>query len=64
MFYAWTGYAILSRRLEVPPGPITVVTQLQSRPFGNLRRDDFRKLCLRLARIGMRGERAGTAPLG
>ena len=31
---AWTGYAILSRRLEVPPGPITVVTQLQSQPFG------------------------------
>lgn len=28
------GYGILSRRLEVPPGPITVVTQLQSPPFG------------------------------
>jgi hypothetical protein len=38
--------------MEMPPGPppITVVTQLQSLPFGNLRWDDFEKLCLRLAR--------------
>ena len=36
----------------MPPGPppITVVTQLQSLPFGDLRWDDFEKLCLRLAR--------------
>lgn len=42
----------LVARLEVPPGPppITVVTQLQSLPFGDLRWDDFERLCLRLAR--------------
>jgi hypothetical protein len=36
----------------MPPGapPITVVTQLQSLPFGDLRWDDFERLCLRLAR--------------
>jgi hypothetical protein len=42
----------LIARLEVPPGPppVTAVTQLQSLPFGNLRWDDFERLCLRLAR--------------
>lgn len=47
-----SGVRDLVARLEVPPGPppITVVTQLQSLPFGDLRWDDFERLCLRLAR--------------
>ena len=47
-----SGGRDLVARLEMPPGPppITVVTSLQSLPFGNLRWDDFEKLCLRLAR--------------
>lgn len=56
---SWLGYVLpvsgfrdLVAPLEVPPGPppVTVVTQLQSLPFGSLRWDDFEKLCLRLAR--------------
>jgi hypothetical protein len=36
----------------MPPGPppFSVITQLQSLPFGGLRWDDFERLCLRLAR--------------
>ena len=47
-----SGVARSFARLEVPPGPppVTVVTQLQSLPFGSLRWDDFERLCLRLAR--------------
>ncbi len=39
--------------LDLPPGPppVTVVTQLQSLPFGALRWDDFERLCLRLVRL-------------
>lgn len=46
------GVRDLVARLEVPPGapPVTVVSQLQSLPFGDLRWDDFERLCLRLAR--------------
>src|SRR5437667_9429702 len=47
-----SGVRELVACLEMPPGlpPITVITQLQSLPFGDLRWDDFEKLCLRLAR--------------
>jgi hypothetical protein len=48
-----SGLRDLVARLEVPPGspPDTVVTHLQSLPFGSLRWDDFERLCLRLARF-------------
>ena len=47
-----SGVRDLVATLEMPPGPPPVVTftRLQSLPFGNLRWDDFEKLCLRLAR--------------
>jgi hypothetical protein len=52
MFTSVSGVRDLVAPLEMPPGPPPVVTftRLQSLPFGNLRWDDFEKLCLRLAR--------------
>lgn len=47
-----SGVRDLVAGLEMPPGPppVTVITQLQSLPFGGLRWDDFERPCLRLAR--------------